>query len=342
MNIVEKLKALLKEAELYHRQGLLNEAMGKYEKSTALVQNNEQLKSRPNLMAGITKKINALKKDIHKVDAAEDRPEVSTKVQDLIKQLFVSSEDKDQDATALDAAIALAKFGQHERALSEFNELLKKDAVRVVAAKNIIRYHMTHTSVDAAVSQYEQWLSSELFVTGELKKLRMFLQGLMKKEGIDQKLPGPEAPAVPQEPTIEMPEIEVSEIEMPEIEAPEIETPGIDMPDFEGLDIEMDDDMDDEILDIHSIGITFDKGPHEGETRELDVSFQSGNEISLLISQSEKDLLDFFKVRDTLSNVQFYSPIAMFDGTCVVDAKTKIESGPRLGDYNLDIKIVSI
>jgi tetratricopeptide (TPR) repeat protein len=334
MNIVDKIKKLLKEAELYHGQGLLNEAMGKYDKVTALVQSNEQLKSRPNLMAGITNKINALKKDMHKVDTATDTPEVSAKVQDLIKQLFVSSDEKDEETIALDQAIALAKFGQHERALSEFNELLKNDAVRVVAAKNIIRYHVTHTTMDAAVNQYEQWLSSELFVTGELNKLRMFLQGLMKKEGIDQKLPVPGTPAAPQEPTIEMPEIE-----MPEIEAPENETPGIEMPGIEGLAIEMDDDMDDEVLDINSIGITFDKGPYEGQTRELDVSFQSGNQISLLIVKSEKDLIDFFQVGETLSNVQFYSPIAMFDGTCVIEAKTMIESGPRRGDYSLDIMI---
>ena len=56
MNIVEKIKALLKEAELYHSMGLLNESMGKYKKATELIQSNEQLKSKTNLIAGITKK----------------------------------------------------------------------------------------------------------------------------------------------------------------------------------------------------------------------------------------------------------------------------------------------
>ncbi len=185
MNIVEKIKALLKEAGLYHSMGLLNEAMGKYKKAVEMIEDNEQLKSRTNLIDGISKKINLLEKDMHKVEAAADKPEVSDKVQDLIKKLFTVGEDKDQDAVALDGAIALAKFGQHERAILEFKELLAKDSVRVVAAKNIIRCHMANTSVDAAVDQYEQWLSSDLFVPGELNKLRFFLESLLKKEGVE-------------------------------------------------------------------------------------------------------------------------------------------------------------
>lgn len=321
MNIVEKIKALLKEAELYHSMGLLNEAMGKYKKAVELIQGSEQLKSRTNLVAGISKKINILEKDIYKVEAATDKPEVSAKVQELIKKLFTVAEDKDQDAVALDGAIALAKFGQHERALLEFKELLAKDSVRVVAAKNIIRCHMANTSVDAAVDQYEQWLSSDLFVPGELNKLRFFLESLLKKEGVEKKLSAAETPAATPEPTIEMPEIEEVKIEV--------------------LEIEEDEDNDDEVLDINSIGITLDSGPRKGDIVELDVSFQSGNVISLLIARTDTDLIELFNVGDKLDNIQFYSPVAMFSGSGIVDTKTHIESGPRRGDYSIDLKIVS-
>ncbi len=321
MNIVEKIKALLKEAGLYHSMGLLNEAMEKYKKAMELIQGSEQLKSRTNLVAGISKKINVLEKDIHKVEAAADKPEVSAKVQDLIKKLFTASEDKDQDTVALDGAIALAKFGQHERALLEFKELLAKDSVRVVAAKNIIRCHMANTSVDAAVDQYEQWLSSDLFVPGELNKLRFFLESILKKEGIEKELPTSEIQAAPPEPTIEMPEIEDAKIEV--------------------LEIKEDEDNDDEVLDINSIGITLDSGPRKGDIVELDVSFQSGNVISLLITGTDTDLIELFNVGETLHNIQFYSPIAMFGGSGIVDTKTHIESGPRRGDYSIDLKVVS-
>ncbi len=57
MNIIKKIKTLLKEAELYHSQGLLYEALAKFDGATELIQNNEQLKNRQNLLEGIAKKI---------------------------------------------------------------------------------------------------------------------------------------------------------------------------------------------------------------------------------------------------------------------------------------------
>ena len=317
MKIVDKLKSFLKEAELYHSMGLLNESLGKYKKATELIEGNEQLRSRPNLMAGITKKMHALEKDMHKVEEATDTPEVSEKVQDLIKKLFAFPTDKDEDAAALDEAIALAKFGQHERALVEFNALLKKDSVRVVAAKNIFRCHIAQSSAEASIDQYEQWISSDIFAPGELKKLRFFLQGLLKKEGIQKELPPAEAPAEAKEPSIEMPAVDELQIE--------------------GIEIPEDDELDDEIIDINSIGIT----TSEGQTIELDVTFQAGNVISLLISQKETDTIEFFNERDKLDDIQFVSSIAIFNGSGVISSKTKIESGPRRGDYSIDIRIES-
>lgn len=315
MNIVDKLKSLLKEAELYRSMGLLNEAMGKYKTATDLIEGNEQLKSRPNLMAGINKKISALEKDMHKVEEATDTPEVSEKVQDLIKKLFAFPTDKDEDTAALDEAIALAKFGQHERALEEFNQLLKKDAVRVVAAKNIFRCHITQSSVDAAIDQYEKWIAGDIFVSAELKKLRFFLQGLLKKEGIQKELPPAEAPAAGEEPSIEMPAMDELQVE--------------------GIGSIQEDD--DEIIDINSISISAD----DGKTVELDVTFQSGNVISLLISHKDTDTINYFNEGDKLEDIQFVSSIAIFNGNGVISSKTKIESGPRRGDYSIDLRIES-
>ena len=314
MNIVEKLKALIKEAELYHTMGLLNESLGKYKNAIELIEGSEQLKSRPNLMAGVTKKMNALEKDMQKVEEATDTPEVSEKVQDLIKQLFAFPAHKDEDATALDEAMALAKFGQYERAITEFNGLLKKDSVRVVAAKNIVRCHIAQTSADAAVEQYEQWLSSDIFAQGELNKLRFFLKGLLKKEGIETELPTAAAPADAAKTPAEM--------------------PVADEPIVEGLEIAVDEE-EDEVIDIDSIAITMG----DGATKEMDVTFQSGNVISLLIAYQDKDLIELFNEGDKLDDIECHSPIAIFNGSGVVTHKTKIESGPRRGDFSIDITI---
>ncbi len=41
MNLIKKIKILLKEAEIFHSQGLLDEAMGKYNEATELIKSDE-------------------------------------------------------------------------------------------------------------------------------------------------------------------------------------------------------------------------------------------------------------------------------------------------------------
>jgi len=391
MNVIKKIKILLKEAEIFHSQGLLDEAMGKYNKALELIQSDEQLKGRKNLIDGISEKVKALKKDITKVHEAPKKPEVSAKVQDLIKKMFLFSADRDEDTIAIDGAIALAKFGQYNKALKEFNELLKKDSLRVVAAKNILRCHMALASADDAIAQYEQWHSGDIFNKNQLDKLRVFFENILAKEGIDKTLPQPEAtvddlellikesvidepvlqepvidesltlesvidepviqepvidePVIP-EPVIDEPVIDESltlesVIDEPVIEQPVIPEPVIDEPVIQEPVIEVEESQEDEVIDINAIGITIDSGSQKGEIVEFDVSFQSRNVISLLISQRNKYLIEDLEIGDTLNDIQFYSPIAMFTGSCVVTAISEIKSGPRQGDYSLDLKVQS-
>ncbi len=103
-----------------------------------------------------------------------------------------------------------------------------------------------------------------------------------------------------------------------------------------------DDDDEEEFLDISAVAITFDSGPKQGEQVELDVSFQSGNIISLIISSNDEQLIENLQVGVKLEEMQFYSPIAIFRGMGSITAKTQISSGPKKGDYSVDIKIQSI
>jgi hypothetical protein len=411
MNLIKKIKILLKEAEIFHSQGLLDEAMGKYNEATELIKGDEQLKSRKKLIHGISEKVNALKKDLTKVHEAPKKPDVSTKVQNLIKKMFLFSSKRDEDTIALDGAIALAKFGQYNKALKEFNELLKKDSLRVVAAKNILRCHMALASAEDAIAQYEQWHAGDIFNKNQLDKLSVFFENILAKEGIDKTLRQPEVtvddlellikeslidePVIP-EPVIDEPVIPEPVIDEPVIPEPVIDEsltlesvidePVIDEPvidesltlesvidesvidesvidesviDESAIDesvidepvipvpvidepvIEIEGSQEAEVIDINGIGITIDSGSQKGEIVELDVSFQSRNVISLLISQRNKYLIEDLEVGDTLNDIQFYSPIAMFTGSCVVSAISEIKSGPRQGDYSLDLKVQS-
>lgn len=307
MNITKKIKILLQEAELYHTQGLLNEAMEKYNTATKLIRNDERLKSKQNLIMGISKKILALKNDIIKIEMAPKKPEVSAKIQDLIKKMYSFSPDKSEDLKALDGAIALAKFGQFKRAISEFNELIKKDSLRVVAAKNMLRCHMALSFLDEAVAQYEQWISDGRFSTIQMDKLHTFLENILKKEGIEKKLPRRKPPK--------------DDTGVIWVKGPEIEDP--------------------DPLDINSIGITNYRGLQKGQVVEFKVRFQLGNVVSLLISIRDKELIDIFKVGEMIRDIQYYSTAALFNASGLVTSVKEIKIGPLRGDYCVDIKIVS-
>jgi len=253
MDIKQQIKGLIQEAELYRSQGLIQEAKGKYVAIVSLIEANARIKNRQSLIDGISKKITSLENEIDRLASAPTSVEVPEKIQDLIKRQFAFAADKDEDSAAIEGAIALAKFGQFERALKEFNLLLDKESVRVDAAKNIIRCYMTHTSIEDAVREYEKWFSSEIFTTVQLNSVCSFLEDILEKKGIDKTLPRPK-------------------------EAEPVEVKGFAV--AEDLD-------EDEFLDISAIKIKMEDGPQKGKTFEFDVNFQSGNVLSLIISKGK-------------------------------------------------------
>jgi tetratricopeptide (TPR) repeat protein len=323
MNIIKKIKTLLKEAELYHSQGLLYEAMAKYNDATELIQKIEQLKNKQSLIEGISKKINVLKKDISRIELAPKKPEMSTNIQDLIKKMSSFSPDTDEDAKALEGAVALAKFGQFKRAIQDFNTLLKKDSIRVDAAKNILRCHIALYSTNDAVSQYQRWLFDNSFHPDQLDKLRIFLENLLKREGVEKALPKTKE-QVHEIPVTDFPENAQEQI-------PEPETSGAEQGESA---------VEEDVLDVNSIGITVDFGAQKGNVYEFKVRFQLGKVISLLIPSRDKDVIENFKIGSEIHNVQYYSNIGLFNGSGLVAAVKEITIGPLRGDYCVDIEVI--
>jgi tetratricopeptide (TPR) repeat protein len=187
MNLVQTIKKLLSEAELYQTQGLLSEAKTSYLKAAALIKTSEQLKNSQNLLDGITRKIKALSKDVNRFDNSPITPEVPDEKQDMIKNLFAFPSDPGDGKTAstdLEGSIILAKFGQYERAMKEFESLLQNESVRVVAAKNLLRCHVAVASIDDALQQYKRWAKGDLFTREQLEKVTFFMKGLAKNTGV--------------------------------------------------------------------------------------------------------------------------------------------------------------
>jgi len=206
---------------------------------------------------------------------------------------------KNQGAAAMEGAVALAKFGQYEAALAEFHRLLEQGTFPLMAAKNILRCHLALSSTSAAIDQFRQWVSGDLLSREYLKQTRVFLANILEKKGIKSKLP------------------KVAQ----------------------GSSVADRSDEQEEVLDISSVRVQLENGPDKGTVVEFDVSFQSGNIISVIVSARQKDLADNFSLGIRLPDIQFYSPIAIFRGSGIVSGKTKIRSGPKRGDYMLDIKI---
>jgi len=326
MNIIKKIKTLLKEAELYHSQGLLYEAIAKYNDATELIQKNEQLKNKQNLFEGISKKINVLKKDISKIELAPKKPEVSENIQDLIKKMYSFSPDMDEDAKAIEGAVALAKFGQFKRAILDFNELIKKDSTRVDAAKNILRCHMALFSIEEAISQYENWLLDDIFHPNQLDKIYIFFENLLKSEGVEKTLPKTkeEVNEVKVKASPENDQAQISEPADAELEQSEVESEA----------------GSEDVLDVNSIGISVDSGPQKGHVYEFKVRFQLGKVVSLLIPSRDKNVIENFKVGNEIHDVQYYSNVGLFKGSGLVSAVKEITIGPLRGDYCVDIEVV--
>ena len=187
MSDKQHIKALAREAEIYRNQGLLSGAKQKYREILRFVQDHDRYSKDKKLIDAVNKKIRAIEENLSEVLEAPERPEVSEDVQILIKKLFSFS--KDQHTSEMEGAVALAKFGQYEKAINEFKRLLQEGILPLDAAKNILRCHLTLSSPDVAIYQFKRWVSRGDFPPGDLKYLRGFLQKYLEKRGIEATLP---------------------------------------------------------------------------------------------------------------------------------------------------------
>jgi tetratricopeptide (TPR) repeat protein len=296
----EHIKQLVRQGDLYRVQGLLEDSIEKYQELLQFIQSHERFSKDKKIMDAITTRIRMVEEDLVEVDQEDETPELSEDVQDLIKKLFAFSKDK--QTSAVEGAIALAKFGQHDKALAEFERLLRKGIMPLEVGKNILRWHFTFSSPDAAVMQFKLWVSRDELSKEHLKYLRDFLENILEKRGIQADLP--EVLVAPHEKDHNRIEIEVEKS-----------------------------------IDISSIAVQLPRGPLKGETAEFEVSFQSGNTISFIIPADEKELVESFRPNLRLEEIQCYSQIAVFNTSGVVTGNTRITSGPRRQDYSLDITI---
>lgn len=298
MSVQERLRSLAKEAELYRTQGLLEHSKEKYLQILQFIE-KKQFTNHRKLIEAVRDKIQTLEENLAVERGDTREPELSEKQQNMIKDLFSVSQTR--EAAKIEGAVALAEFGQYERALEEFHVLLKEGTLPVVAAKNIIRCYMELSSPDEAVAQFREWVvSGDVLTPQELKLIRAFILNLLERKGIKRELPYL---------------AETSQTDSQSLE------------------------NEDGFLDISSVYVEVSNGPRKGDMVEFQVTSQSGNTISVNIPGERRDLLDAFRPGLQLPELQCYSPIAVFRGKGVVIKKRKIWHGRKQGNYLLDITI---
>jgi tetratricopeptide (TPR) repeat protein len=300
MDITKQIQSLFNEAKVYQSQSLFAEAKEKYIETARLIRKSERLKNKNKLISIISKRLKALENDVNGFEKLGASPRMSVKEQDVVKESLFLSKDKKTDSYALEVAAALLGFGQFEQAIREFEKLLKRDTLRVAAAKNIIRCHIAVSSLKSALTEYQKWLYSDFFPSDQLEKIRFFIEAILKRKGINKTIPGREAATADRA----------------------TET------------------KEEPVLDIISVTITLDKGPKKGEGLALDVSSQTGNIISVIVSDMDQGFIDNLEVGSRLDDVQFFSPIAVLRGSGIVSGKTLISSGQKKGSYSIVIKIL--
>ena len=294
----QRVETMVKEADIYRGQGFLVAAKQKYQELLKFIQGHDKYSKNQKLISAVEGKIRAIKKEMNEVTEADAKPQLSAETQGLIQQLFSFSRNK--ETATMEGAVALAKFGQYRKALTEFTRLMNEGILPLEAAKNILRCHLSLSPPDVALTQYQSWVTRKDFPTDDLKYLRRFLLNLLDKRGV--------------------------KAEIPEIAEPSGK-------------VKSKKKAEEEVLDISSVGVPLNWGPLKVETVEFEVSFQSGNTISIVVPSNKPHLLEAFRPGLKLQDMQCYSLIAVFNGTGVISGKSQITSGPKKGDFALDITI---
>ena len=298
MSDKEKIKSLLKEASLYGSQGLFVESKKKYMNVLDTIKGSKQYRGDEQLLDALNSKIQGLEKKLQASLQDESAPELTPEVKNLILELFSFSKNK--ETAAIEGAVALAKFGQYEKAMAEFKRLMTEGIMPLAAAKNILRCYQNRSSIQGAIAEFERWLSEGTLSNENLRNLREFLADLLVQEGIEAILPVVAAPP-PEEPKEPLAE--------------------------------------EDIIDINLVSMKLEEGRRKGEVVEFDVAFQTGNTVSFTVPADDEDLIEALKPGKRLPQMQCYSMLAVFNGSGVVSGKTRITSGPKRGDFTLDVTI---
>jgi len=167
-------------------------------------------------------------------------------LQHLIKKLFSFSQTK--EASAIEGAVALAKFGHMNRLSKNFTAAGARGFARG-DRQNMIKCYAALRIPQAALVQYSKWKTRDFFSREDLKYVRAFLKTSLEKEGF--------------------------KVEIPELEA---------MPSLPSRPKKKNEEVSSNIRRVHSAP----RWASVRQTMDFDVHFQSANTVTILIPAAQK------------------------------------------------------
>jgi hypothetical protein len=187
-----EVKKYIREAKLYQDQDLLSESHDKYMAALKLLESNDAIKGKQNLVAIIKSKLKSL--DIYDQDEAGIYDELD-EAEKLLLGLNEGAEElvlgvqakKDKDTeppNPLEAAVALMNDSQFEEALIRLRALMDDEAYRVEAAGKLLECQTAIESAGKAVDQLEAWLAEDLFKPEQSDIIRDVLSKILESKGI--------------------------------------------------------------------------------------------------------------------------------------------------------------
>lgn len=189
MSDLEHMKSLLKNADVYNEQGLYAEAREKYVEAFALIPKMGGAGDQERLRVLLEKRIRSVDQKIAACNEADQPPELSADIQNLIRNLFSVSETRER--SAFEGAVALMRFGQYQRAVEEFDKLLADGIQPLIAARNIITCFFLLGVHEFAIERYKQWCGTTWLTNLELLHIRDLLKLALVEKGIAADLPFP-------------------------------------------------------------------------------------------------------------------------------------------------------
>jgi len=189
-----EVKKYIKEAKLYQTQDLLNESYDKYSAALKLLESNDAIKGKKNLIAIIKSKLNALVIDDEDEAGINDELAEAEKLlsglnegaEELVlgAQLENQAKDSTGKANPLETAVALMNDSQFEDALMQLSALMEDEAYRVEAAGKLLECQTAAGSAGKAVDQLEEWLAKDLFKPEQLGVIQDVLGKILESKGI--------------------------------------------------------------------------------------------------------------------------------------------------------------